>query len=75
MKTKAEIVQRLIEEKRIDAEEAVILLMGNEKEIQFIPYPAPQPYPIYPLSPYPSLPYSPITVCGDTTNTLNYNLN
>jgi len=30
MKTKSEIVQRLIEEKHIDAEEAVILLMMTE---------------------------------------------
>lgn len=52
MKTKAQIVQRLLEEKKIDAEEAVILLMGD-KEIQYIPYyptPAyPQPLPIGPI--------------------------
>lgn len=49
MKTKAQIVQRLLEEKKIDAEEAVILLMAD-KEIQYIPYyptPYPQPLPIF----------------------------
>lgn len=56
MKTKAQIVQRLLDEKKIDAEEAVVLLM-SEKE--FIPYP--QPYPIYPVSPYRFFP-SPITI-------------
>lgn len=51
MKTKAEVVQRLLEEKKIDVEEAVILLMGNEKETHYIPYPQPV---------YPQLPYIPV---------------
>lgn len=60
MKTKAEIVQKLLEEKKIDAEEAVILLMGEHKDVQYIPYP--QPYPVYPASPAPLYPHSPIWV-------------
>lgn len=51
MKTKAEIVQRLLDAKQIDAEEAVVLLI-QDKEIQFIPYPY-NPLPFYP---YPSNP-------------------
>lgn len=52
MKTKTEIVQRLLNEKQIDAEEAITLLM-SDKEIQFIPYPQPYPYPTpyHPISP------------------------
>lgn len=57
MKTKAEIVQKLLEEKKIDAEEAVILLMGENKGVQYIPYPV-YPQPFYPLNPY--YPYTPI---------------
>lgn len=70
MKTKAGIVQKLLEEKKIDAEEAVILLMGEEKTIQFIPYPH-SPIPFFPQNPiypaYPSWPYSPV-VCSAVTN-------
>jgi len=70
MKTKAEIVQRLLEEKKIDAEEAVVLLMGEEKQIQYIPYPYNPPYPV---NPYPFWPQSPIysmppTLSADTGN-------
>lgn len=54
MKTKAEIVQRLLEAKQIDAEEAVVLLI-QDKEVQFVPYPYNplpyNPYPVYPLTP------------------------
>lgn len=51
MKTKAEIVQRLLGEGKIDAEEAVVLLMGEKTEIQFIPYVPHNPYPYYPIGP------------------------
>lgn len=50
MKTKAQIVQRLLNEKQIDAEEAVTLLM-SEKEIQFIPYNPLPSWPAYPINP------------------------
>lgn len=53
MKTKAEIVQRLLSEGKIDAGEAVVLLMG-EKQTEYIAYPWPAfPYPITPINPYP----------------------
>lgn len=52
MKTKAEIVQRLLDEKKINAEEAVILLTKDVEfaPIQYVPFP--QPYPDF----YPSWP-------------------
>lgn len=56
MKTKSEIVKSLLEEKKIDIDEAMVLLMGNEKEIQFIPYPQPYPQPFYPSNPLPQSP-------------------
>jgi len=57
MKTKAEIVQRLLEEKKVDAEEAVILLMSDkQKEYVYIP----NPYPVYPI--YPSYPAGPVWI-------------
>jgi len=59
MKTKAEIVQRLLEEKSIDAEEAVVLLL-QEKETQFIPYTIPPQYPVSPYTPCTPMPLSPI---------------
>ena len=50
--TKADIVQRLLEEKHITAEEAVTLLM-TEKEIVTMPKPQiPYPYPWTPTYPY-----------------------
>ena len=52
MKTKAQIVQQLLEEKKITAEEAVILLM-NDAPLQYIP----QPYPVYPFQPYQPRPW------------------
>lgn len=56
MKTKAEIVQRLLEEKKIDAEEAVVLLMSEDKQlgITFPVWPATQP--VYPYNPNPYYP-------------------
>lgn len=66
MKTKCEIVQALLDEKKITAEDAVILLMG-EKEYVYIP--SPQPYPVSPwpyfVDPYPKVTWeiSPV-YCG-----------
>ena len=48
MKTKAEIVQKLLDEKKIDAEEAVILLMGEKEYIFLNNNPYPTTWPIYP---------------------------
>lgn len=42
--TKASIVQRLLDEKQITAEEAVVLLMGET--------PPPTTYPVYTPNPY-----------------------
>lgn len=50
MKTKAEIVQNLLNESKITAEEAVILLT-SEKDKEYIFVPA-QPYPVYPYQPF-----------------------
>lgn len=45
MKTKAEIVQRLLDESKITAEEAVVLLMSEKiKEYVYLPNPEPLPY-------------------------------
>lgn len=69
MPTKASIVQRLLDEKQITAEEAVILLQ-NEPRITTIPQPHPyapipcqQPYPFYPTTPY--------VYCGTTADKIN----
>lgn len=60
MKTKAEIVQRLLEEEKIDAEEAVVLLMADHDNrtifINPVPYVPPIPaYPVYPIYPLPTI--------------------
>lgn len=62
MKTKAEIVQRLLGEGKIDAEEAVVLLMRDDAQpviyypaLPLNPYPDPFPYP----QPVPWWPYGP----------------
>lgn len=47
MKTKAEIVQKLLEESKINAEEAVILLMSGNSEVHYVPF-YPQPIPFNP---------------------------
>jgi hypothetical protein len=53
MRTKAQIVQELLDEKKITAEDAVVLLMSNkEKEYVYVP----QPYPVYPYVPWSSGP-------------------
>lgn len=67
MKTKAEIVKSLLEEKKIDIDEAMVLLMGEEKTVTYIPYPYnPQPY--YPLNPY--YPVTPIYYNGQSFPTI-----
>lgn len=54
MKTKAEIVQALLNEGKITAEDAVVLLMDSkEKEYVYVP--------VYPSYPYVTFPYSPST--------------
>lgn len=61
MKTKAQIVQQLLEDKKINAEEAVILLIG-EKEYIYLNQP------VWPINPYPYLPnwQSPfVNVCNN----------
>lgn len=54
MRTKAQIVQELLDEKKIATEDAVVLLMGNEKEYVYIhpTYPAAPIFPAFPASPY-----------------------
>lgn len=59
MKTKAEIVQRLLDEKKITADDAVVLLMAEEK--QSIIY-VDRPYPVYPANPYQPFWQQPFTV-------------
>lgn len=76
MKTKAEIVQRLLEAKQVDAEEAVILLM-SDSQVTYIPY-NPYPYPYYPINPvWPYAPYVPTWQSTanaiDSTNVLTVN--
>lgn len=61
--TKASIVERLLQEKTISAEEAIILLESFADRITYIPFP--QPYyppqvPWYPTQPWPTNPY-PVT--------------
>lgn len=76
MKTKCEIVQALLDEKRITAEEAVVLLMG-EKEYIYINQPYPVIQPSHPLNPYAPFWYSDpfpnfsgpaVTTCDVTLN-------
>lgn len=71
MPTKASIVQRLLDEKQITAEEAVVLL--NDRHVpHYTTIDPAQPY--YPKSPNPFFPTSPYVYCGttgDKNNTLN----
>jgi hypothetical protein len=68
MKTKAQIVQELLDSKKINAEEAVTLLMGTEKEYVYLPQPYPV-YPSYPVSPLQPLWQSPFTItCRSVVN-------
>ena len=59
MKTKLEIIQSLLDDRKITAQEAMTLM---EKEYVYYPYNA--PYPVYPI-PYPSWP---VYTIGDTTS-------
>lgn len=56
MKTKAQIVQELLDKKAIDAEDATILLMADSPTPQVFIYPQfpawPLPYPVYPMGPF-----------------------
>lgn len=69
MKTKAQIVQDLLNEDKITAEDAVVLLT-KEKEYIAVPQQPSFPYnPVFPYNPYPSYPVGPIYVHnGDSPN-------
>lgn len=54
MKTKAEIVQELLNEEKITAEDAVVLLMSDKSNKEYIFIPS---YPNYPYNPYPFNPF------------------
>jgi hypothetical protein len=60
--TKANIVQRLLEEKHITAEEAVILLTNDTPVSPVAPT-----YP-YPVSPFPGYPQYPYVYCSSSYN-------
>ena len=67
MLTKASIVQRLLDEKLITTEEAVVLLKGEDfNGIKYVPVPSTLPWvgpgPTQPYQPYtsPSTPYNPM---------------
>ena len=53
MKTKAQIVQELLDEKKITAEDAVILLVENKKEYIFYS-------PVYQTLPANPIPWQPV---------------
>lgn len=53
MKTKSEIIQSLLDEKKITVEEAMVLM---EKDYQYVPI---DPIPYYPIAPYNPSPYNP----------------
>lgn len=70
MKTKAEIVQQLLNEEKITVDDAVVLLMSDKsnKEYIFIP--------THPFSPYNPYPYNPpYYVSSETSNDLTVNQN
>jgi hypothetical protein len=65
MKTKVEIVQRLLDSGMIDAEEAVVLLSPptiiHKETFQF------EPWPQYPVYPNPNTPFGPYYItCGQS---------
>jgi hypothetical protein len=63
--TKASIVQRLLDEKQITAEEAVVLLLQNDTQVTS---PLPYTIPINPMQPYyPSYPGTPYIYGSDST--------
>jgi hypothetical protein len=66
MKTKAEIVKTLLDAKKIDVEEAMIL-MDNSKEVHYIQTPIPNHY-LFSKDPY----QPPFTVtCNSSLSTFN----
>jgi len=67
MLTKEKIVERLLEEKRITTEEAVILLKGEDfNGIRYVPVPTPSTNPW--IGPGPSQPYQPYTAPSTPIN-------
>lgn len=72
MKTKAEIVQALLNEGKITAEDAVILLMSDkQKEYVYIPQPIPyNPYPPFYVDPFPYR-----VTCGEATGKISLSAN
>lgn len=64
--TKAQIVQRLLEEKQINAEEAVILLMSDK---EYITVPS---HPLQPFNPYPYNPPNGPCITYGSQNTTTY---
>lgn len=67
MKTKAEIVQALLNDGKITAEEAVILLTNDKENIRYIFYPSAPLYPIWPYNPFPGYPVY-VSNIGDTVS-------
>lgn len=76
MKTKAEIVQDLLNEGKITAEDAVILLMDSrQKEYVYIPQPYPyNPYPPFFVDPFP-FGTPPIVTWSDSSGQITLNVN
>lgn len=70
MKTKAEIVQSLLNEGNITAEDAVVLLMNDKDQTKYIFIPQ---MPYNPVSPY--WPYNPYPVYVDRTEPYYYTSN
>ena len=60
MKTKSEIVGQLLKDGKITSEEAIVLLVGVEKEYVYIP----QPYPVVPYYPWGQYPIVTYTTAG-----------
>lgn len=71
MKTKSEIVERLLNEKQITAEEAVVLLTGEKEYVYHFPQPI---YPSYPnywyVNPFP---YTITYTVADTAGSITLN--
>jgi len=73
MKAKAEIVQRLLDEKKIDAEEAVALLTASDERPHII-Y-VDRPYYVYPVQPYQPFWQIPGPYCQSTANGTTFPVN
>lgn len=70
MKTKADIIQKLLDERKITVQEAM-LLMETEKEYISVPAPNPQPYQV-PVT-IPGLPWRNPIWYGTTTSSITNN--